>query len=44
MQQEDFAWCSPKLVYELGAVVGEQMATEPMRVEYILDAWAASVN
>ena len=41
MEKEDFAWHSPKLVYELGAVVGEQMAMEPMKVEDILDAWGA---
>lgn len=35
------AWHSPKLVYEWGAVVGEQMAMEPMKVEDILEAWAA---
>lgn len=41
MEEEDFAWHSPKLVYELEVVVGEQIAIEPMKVKDILDAWAA---
>lgn len=31
--EDDFAWHSPKLVYEVGAVVGGQMAMEPVKVE-----------
>lgn len=41
MAEDDFAWHSPKLVYELEAVVGEQMAMEPVKVEDLLDVWAA---
>lgn len=41
MGEEDFEWHSPKLVYELEAVVGEQMAMELVKVEGLLDAWAA---
>lgn len=41
MDEDDFAWHSPELVYDLGAVVGEQMAMVPVKVEDLLDAWEA---
>lgn len=38
--EEDFAWHSPKLLYELETVVGEQVALGPVKMADLL-TWAA---
>lgn len=41
VEEEDFKWHFLKLVYELGAAVGQQTAMEPVKMEDLLDAWGA---